>query len=289
MIEVYLFLAVFPVQILTMSVLYPVRVTRLVRATLANISAERVAELYSGVDVGHAHARFLARYRTANTVVTVLGLLLLGWFIRYMQQPDWDAGAVGAMLTGYFLLQNFPIILLAWFTTSFNKVHRRSSPGGKRKAILQRRGLFDFVSPLTVVLGVLSLLLFAAFNFYIAQDPFPGYAGPFVNIGIVTLMYVLLGAVVYWLLYGRKVDPLQTHVDRMRMISGVANCYAWMCVLLPLLLSLSFARKLLDLPTWGPLAGSLSFLILALLLLSGFIARPRQPETDGLGSSPVHQ
>jgi hypothetical protein len=75
----------------------------------------------------------------------------------------------------------------------------------------------------------------------------------------------------------------------MRMISGVANCYAWMGILVPFLLSLSFARKLLDLPTWGPLAGSSSFLILALLLLSGLIARPRQPETGGLGSSPAHQ
>jgi hypothetical protein len=289
MIEVYLFLAVFPLQILAMSVLYPVRVTRLVRATLANVSAERLAELYPEVDVGHAHERFLAQYRTGNTAVTVLGLALLGWFISYMQQPDWDAGAVGAMLTGYFLVQNSPIVLLAWFTTRFNKVHRRSSPTGKRKAILQRRGLFDFVSPLTVALAVLSLLLFAAFNFYIAQGPFPGYAGPFVNIGIVTLMYALGALAIYWLLYGRKIDPLQTHADRMRMISGVANCYVWMCVLLPLLLSLSFARKLLDLPTWGPLAGSLSFLILALLLLSGFIARPRPPEADGLGSSPVHQ
>ena len=289
MIEVYLFLAVFPVQILAMSVLYPIRVARLVRATLANVSAERVAELYPGVDVGHAHERFLARYRTANTVVTVLGLVLLGWFLSYMQQPDWDAGVVGAMLTGYFLLQNSPIVLLAWFTTRFNKVHRRSSPAGKRKAILQRRGLFDFISPLTVVLAFLSLLLFAAFNIYIAQDPFPGYAGPFVNIGVVMLMYVLGALTIYWLLYVRKIDPLQTHADRMRMISGVANCYAWMCILLPFLLSLSFARKLLDLPTWGPLAGSLSFLILALLLLSGFIARPRRPETDGLGSSPVHQ
>jgi hypothetical protein len=75
------------------------------------------------------------------------------------------------------------------------------------------------------------------------------------------------------------------------MISGVANCYAWMCILLPILLSLSFARKLLDLATWGPFAGSLSFLILALLLLGlrSFIAPPRQPEVDGLSSRPVHQ
>src|SRR5215831_1686275 len=109
MIEVYLFLAMFPVQILGMSVLYPVLFTRFIRTGLKNVPAERLAELYPGVDVGQAHERFLARYRAANTVVAVLGLLLVGWFIHYMQRPDWDAGAVGGILTVYFLLQNFPI------------------------------------------------------------------------------------------------------------------------------------------------------------------------------------
>jgi hypothetical protein len=289
MIEVYLFLAMFPVQILGMSVLYPIRLTRLIRTGLKNIPAERLAELYPGVDVGQAHERFLARYRAANTVVAVLGLLLLGWFISYMQRPNWDEGAVGGMVTAYCVLQIFPIILIAWFTTRFNKVHRRLLPEAKRKAILQRRGLFDFVSPFTAFLAILAYFQFVAFMFYVARHPFPGFAGPFVNIGIVTLLYVLGAFVMYWVLYGRKTDPLQTHADRMRMISFVVNCYAWMCILIPIFVSLSIARKLLDLETWGPFAGTVFFLILTLLNLriGRLTAPPRQPEADGLGSSPV--
>src|SRR5215471_11362490 len=110
MIEVYLFLAAFAAQILGMSVLFPVRVTRNIRKGLQNVPAERLAELYPGVEVGQAHERFLARYRAANTVVVVLGLLLLGWLISYMQRPDWDVGTVGGMVTKYFLLQYVPII-----------------------------------------------------------------------------------------------------------------------------------------------------------------------------------
>ena len=56
MIEVYLFLGMFPVQILGMSVLYPVLLTRRIRTGLKDIPAERLAELYPGVDVGQAHA-----------------------------------------------------------------------------------------------------------------------------------------------------------------------------------------------------------------------------------------
>ena len=287
MIEVYLFLAMFAVQILGMSVLYPVLFARFIRTGLKNISAERLRELYPGIDVGQAHERFLARYRAANTVVVAVGLLLLGWFISYMQRPSWDAGAVGGILTPYFLLQCSPIILIAWFTTRFNKVHRRLLPEAKRKAILQRRGLFDFVSPFTVFLVILAYFQFVAFMFYVARHPFPGFGGPFANIGILSLAYILLGAAVMYLLYGRKIDPLQKHADRMRMISGVATYYAWILILTSISLSLNIAQKLVDLETWGPFAGTVFFLIVTLLNLRTMTPRPRQPEAHGLGSSPV--
>jgi hypothetical protein len=263
--------------------------SRLVQSGLKNTPAERISELYPGVDVVRAHERFLIRYRTANTVVAVFGLLLLGWLIGYMKRPDWDEGTVAGMITAYFLLQYLPIILIAWFTIRFNKLHRRSSPESKRKAVLERRGLFDFVSPLTVVLAVLSYSSFAAFMFYVARDPFPGFAGPLVNIGIVTLMYVLGGFIMYRVLYGRKTDPLQTHANRMHMISRIVTAYAWMCILIPIFLSLDMARKLLDLETWGPFGQSLSFLLIALLTFRSLSVPPQQPEVDGLGSCPVHR
>jgi hypothetical protein len=256
------------------------------RTALANIPAERLAEVYPGVDVGQAHERFLRRYRAANAVVIVLGLALLGWFIDYMQRPGWDDGRVGGMLTAYFLLQNLPIAMTAWFTTRFDKLHKRSPQDAKRKAVLQRRGLFDFVSPYMVVLGFLSYFLFVAFNFYVAQDPFPGYAGPFVNITIVTLVFVVGGFAMYWLLYGREADPLQTHADRMGMFRVIANTYAWMCILIPTFLTVHFARKLMDLESWNPFAGTVSFLIISLLSIRSVIGRPRQPESGGLRSNP---
>ena len=289
MIEVYLFLAMFPVQILGMSVLYPVGLTRLVRAGLRKIPVERLAELYPGVDVGQAHERFLARYRAANTVVVGVGLLLLGWFIVYMQRPNWDAGAVGGLLTAYFMLQMFPIMLIAWFTVRFNKVHRHLLPEAKRRAILQRRGLFDFISPFTVLLVILAYFQFVAFIFYVARHPFPGFGGPFLNIGILSLAYVLLGGFVMYFVHGRKIDPLQTHADRMGMIRGVANYYAWMLILTSISLSLNIARKLVDLERWGPFAAIVFFLIITLFTLRTvrLPAPPGQPEADGLGPSPV--
>jgi hypothetical protein len=72
------------------------------------------------------------------------------------------------------------------------------------------------------------------------------------------------------------------------MIGGVANYYAWILILTSILLSLQASRKLLDLETWGPFALTVFFLIITLLNLRNMTAPPRQPEADGLGSSPVH-
>lgn len=177
--------------------------------------------------------------------------------------------------------------MIAWFTHRFNKVHRRLLREPKRKAVLQRRGLFDLISPSTVLLVVLTYLQYAAVIFYAARHPFPGFGGAFANIGGVSLMYILLGAVVVKLHYGKKKDPLQTNADRIRMIRGVANFYAWVCILMSVLLSFSIAQKLLKLETWGPFAGTVFFLIITLLLLRGFSTPPRQPEADGLGFNPV--
>ena len=66
----------------------------------------------------------------------------------------------------------------------------------KRTALLERRGLFDFVSPFIVFLAVLTYLLFAAFVIYIRQHPFPGFAG-LINLVGVTLLYAFIAFTVY--------------------------------------------------------------------------------------------
>ena len=145
MVEAYAFLAAFTLQILVMSVLLPAWFVRYLRAQVTSFP-ERVAQLYPGVDVLHAQARFLTQYRALTTGIAVLGLLLLGWLFSYMRRPEWDDGPVQVLVTVYFLVAlMLPLLFWAWVGIRFNKKHKRALPEGKRTAILQRRGLFDFV------------------------------------------------------------------------------------------------------------------------------------------------
>src|SRR5687767_8453936 len=104
MIEAYAFLAVFTLQILAISVLIPSWFIRYVRVQAARLSAERLALLYPGVDIGQAQERFLKQYRALTTGIAVLGLLLLGWLFSYMRRPDWDDGPVELLVCVYFIV-----------------------------------------------------------------------------------------------------------------------------------------------------------------------------------------
>lgn len=277
MIEAYAFLAAFAVQILMMSVLYPAWFIRYVRAQSTRLPAERLAQLYPGVDLGRAQERFVTQYRALTTCIAVLGLLLLGWLFSYMRRPDWDDGPVEILVAVYFFAALvLPLFLVAWVAVRFNREHKRPLPEAKRTATLQPRGLFDFISPFFVVLAVLSYLLFAAFVFYIGQHPFPGFAG-LINLVGVTLVYALNAFVVYKVLYGKKGNPFETHEGRLRAIGLTVKSCVYSCIVIVVYLSLNFALGMLDLQRWEPFALSVFFVITALLASMGFIA-PRLRE-----------
>jgi hypothetical protein len=286
MIEAYAFLAAFTVQILVMSVLQPTWLSRYARTQAMSFPAERFARLFPGVDLSLTLERYLTRYRALNTGIAVLGVLLLGWLFSYMRSPDWDDGPVEALVGAYFMMQALPLGLFALIGLKYSKVLKHSLLEGKRTAVLQRRGLFDFVSPFTVFLAVLSYFLFVAYVLYIEQDPFPGFHG-YITIGGITLIYALNAFCVYKQLYGRKFNPFEPHAGRVRTIGvGVKAC-VYSCIAIVAFLSLNFTLVLLDLQRWEPFAQSVFIVITVLLSFIAYIASPRPPEADELGSSQV--
>ena len=284
MIETYAFLAAFAVQMLVMSLLIPVWFIKYVRAESASIPAERLAQLFPGVDLKLAHGRFLTRYRALTAGIAVLGLLLLGWLFSYMRRPNWDEGTVDALVAVYFLAAYLlPLVLSAWVGVRFTKEHRRSLVQAKRTATLQRRGLFDFVSPFVVALAALGYVLFAAFVLYLRLHPFLGFAG-FINLGALTLVYALNAFVVYMTLHGKKRNPFGTHEGRLHMIGLTVKSSVYSCIVIVVYLSLNFSLRLLDMKRWEPFALSVFFIICALVASMGFAAPLRRPEVNELRS-----
>src|SRR6187399_1520087 len=214
MIETYGFLAVFTAQVLAMSVLYPARFSRYVREQANSLPAERLAQLFPGVDLKLSTERFLTRYRAVNMGIAVLGLLLLVGLFNYMRRLDWKNESVIALSAAYFMMQMLPLMFVTWIGFRLNKKHKRSLLEGKRKATLQRRGLFDFISPFVVFLAVSSYFLVVAFVMFFQRKPFPGFG----LIGVLTLTYASQIFIVYRTLYGKKANPFETHAGHLHNI-----------------------------------------------------------------------
>jgi hypothetical protein len=278
MIEAYAFLAAFTVQMLVVSVLHPAWLTRYARA-----KAE--AQL-PGWD-RKSRERFLTLYRAVNAGIAVLGLvLLLGWLFSHMRSPDWDVRPVSLLLRGYAAVQVLPLVLVsligAWVK---RKALTRAPPEVKRTANLQRRGLFDFVSPLTVFLAVVGYFLFVAFVIYIQQHPFPGFSG-YRLLRTVTLVYALNAFLAYWLLYRRKRWPLETSAYRMRAVGLQVKIVVYASIAFIVFISLNVTLMLLDLERWTPFAMSV-YLVIIMLICSMLFALRREAEADRLGPSPA--
>ena len=276
MIESYAFLAMFTVQILVMSVLLPLWVIRYARAKATQFPAERFAQMYPGVDQGKTLERHVSRFRLLNLGIALLGLWPLVWFAGYTARPDWDDGPVEALVAAYFMVQMIPFLFIAFIGVKYGNL-LRSLLASKRSAVLVRRGLFDFVSPIAVFLALLFYILLVAYVLYIAQNPFPGFAGPYINIGMFTLGLAVMAFVIYMLLYGRNVNPHETHADRMYGIGvGVRAC-VYISIASPVGTATNFTLVLLDLQRWEPFAQSTYLVFITFLCFMAFAAPPRRP------------
>jgi len=285
MIEVYAFLAMFTVQILAFSVLIPARLIKYSRAKDAEIPDAVYAKLYPGIDRQMAGKRFWSRFRAAHIVIAVLGLGLLVWMLSNMQLLGQTKAVMFPVF--YFLLQVLPMFFLAFIGIRNITVLRTSLQERKRTAILKRRRLFDFVSPLRLILEVLVYLLFVAFMLYlmyVAKNPIQKDIG-YQMLAAITLGFALTQGWLFWRVYGRKV-PLESDADRMHSTGVQAKGSVYGTVLSVMLVCLVITLPRLGLQTWLPFTLSTFFVILSLQFFRALTVENRQ-SADGLGARPA--
>jgi hypothetical protein len=276
-IEVYGFLAAFAVQVLALSVLFPARLSRYIRAQSTSLPAQRLAKLYPGVDLELARERFLTRFRVVNGGIAVLGLLLLGWLFTYMRGPDWNERTAILLPAAYCMLQYLPLVFVSWLGFKLGREHRQSLLEGKRKATLQRRGLFDFISPFMVFVVFASYFLFVGVVMYVQWEPWRAIA----LIVVLTLTYLLQSLVVYLKLYGKRGNPLETDAARLHAIGLTVRTSAYGLILVVAFFAFVFAVDVLHLKRWVPLAQTICLLISTRFCLMSLSAPPRQPDANG--------
>jgi hypothetical protein len=283
MIEAYAFLAAFAAQILAASVLYPARLIKYVRGWARNFGSERFAQQYPGVDYDRWVERFVTGYRGANIFIGLLGLSLLGWFFTLIEHAEWpDEVASKAVI--FFFLQMSPLALIALYAiVRYHKILLQRSPETKRTAVLQRRGLFDFVSAPVVFLAVLSYFLFVGYSIWLDLYVYDNARLPKAIVSV-TLVYALNGFVIYKYLYGRK-NPFVTHEGRVHSIAVTVKGGVYGSIAVTWFMSIFGALGQPGFQDWRPFALIAFFVATILILLTNVTAPPRPPEVEQLGES----
>jgi hypothetical protein len=289
MIEAYAFLVAFAAQILAASVLYPAGLIKFVRGWSRDYGSERFARLYPGVDYNRWVERFVIGYLVANIAIVILGLSLLGWFYALIQQPGWTEKVSGKAAL-YFFVQVSPAALTALYAiVRYHKILRQPSTETRRTAILQRRGLFDFVSPSVVYFAVLSYFLFVGYVIWLdlyVHDNATLSTHCYRAIISVTLVYALNAFVIYKYLYGRK-NPLVTHEGRVHTIGVTVKGGIYSSLATAWFISIFGTLGQPGLREWRPFALIVFFVVTMLLVLMSVTAPPHKPEADGVGPSPA--
>ncbi len=136
--------------------------------------------------------------------------------------------------------------------------------GTTRRAELQSRRLFDFVSPVLVGVATFVYVAFCGLIVYVRQFDFPWFGG-YLNIVIITAANLFFAGIIIWKLRGKKTDPHQAYEDRLSQIGLVVNQLVMVSIAATAFAAITITLASLDLRYLQPPIGCLYFQILAVI------------------------
>ena len=256
-----LFYAVFLSQTLLISFYFPRKMLKRISYVFATYPPSQYPRLYPEPIAYYEKAQ--RNYRNLNVAVLLVGLSLLAVFLGGSRSGEWD---MSNFVFPYFIIQFFPVMLLEIRSFKYYRLMRKTDSRTTRKAELQPRRLFDFISPTMIGLAVLVYFAFIALILYIRQFDFPWFGG-YWNIVGVTAGNIFFAAIVAWNMYGKKRDPYQAYEDRKRQIELVVQQMVFMSIAATTFMALEVILASLDLRDLQPTVMSLYFQLIAVVCL----------------------
>ncbi len=257
-----IFYLIFAGQILIISVLIARWTKNRVVQLLADYPPAEYPKLYP-VSVSKIQT-VLHTFGWLNLLMVLIGssILVASAATDATELLHWDTQAV---LVIYFFLQYVPFLFLGTSNLKYHQLMRSHNPSSERQAQLSRRSVRDF-APTWLLAGALgSFVMYVLTVLYIQQNPFPGFVG-YWNILFVLLLNVFFAVMIQHQIKGKKLDPHQSHQDRMNqtalvvklLLLGLVACHVFMIT--NLFLSLFDQRHISD------LVQSLYFSLIALMM-----------------------
>lgn len=249
-------------QIFIISILIPVWVKKRISNRLESHPPDEYPKLYP---ISNQSIQFtLKTFKLLNWGVVLFGLFILAATIISGSDEllNWDTQS---MLTMYFMIQMMPFINLGFSGFKYQQMMRQVSQPSLRTALLQPRGIPDFVPKLFLIATLLTLLFYIGTVIYVQENPFPGFVG-YWNIVFVILTNAFYYFMIHRIIGGKKNDPHQSHEDRMIHTRLIVKLLALAAIMSNLFLTINLFLSVLELRHIGDIVQSLYFQFIALMM-----------------------
>jgi hypothetical protein len=226
-----LFILVFISQIILLSWYYPKKISDRINSVIEKYPPSKYPKLYLKPKSYYLKKMELFRNLVTFALITCFSIVMISWTMGNSFNEE-------MLIFICFMFQSIPILILgagsAIHFKEMKKIHKTSS----RKANLQPRKFFDFVSPL---LASIAVILFAAFIFiYLIINDFD-FTKTEVLITVIGLTLMKVGFItsLLWKVNGSKSNPLASEADRIKEIQVVAKITTYTSVGISIFLLIS--------------------------------------------------
>ena len=231
-----IFYAIFISQIFLISYHYPKKTYDRNMYVLRNFPASSYPKLYQHsryADPSDAIHKTIRRYLFTNITIALFGMGVLLAMAASGYAPSSIKENEHIMLVMvFFMVQAVPHLLLELSTHKWLKNMRNADKSSTRKADLSPRKLFDFISPIYVVIAILAFISWIVYYLYNKGFSTPWDWQSYVTISGMTGMNFVFIGLGYRYLRGKKSDPHQAYKDQRQYIKTMMRVFVFASVLM---------------------------------------------------------
>jgi len=226
MLENILFYIVFTSQIFLLSYYYPKNIIRRIADILEKYPRVDYPKLYpKSVEETEKGQRI---FNVLSKIILIIGLIILAIIVSWNYSYEGRMSEIIPVI--YFMVQIIPFILLEISGFSYLRMMRKADSSTTRNAELAPRKLTNFISPVYIGIAVLMSLLCIAYFYSLYEFQFSFNNDTFIILLSLIMSNGLFIGIIYWNLYGKKLDPHQTAQYRMRQIGVTVKSLVFMSI-----------------------------------------------------------
>jgi hypothetical protein len=263
-------------QVWLLSYFYPKQVVKRINFVLNNCPENDYPKLYP-VPSERIKAIKLV-YQALNYLLIIIGAGLILYFTYMVPDYTKHINILDDLPLLFGIVQFMPLFILELLGYKHLKLMRQQNMQTSRKAELQPRLLFNFISPFHLILAVLTYISFIIYELFLCNFVLNFDAA--IKIGTVSLTNIMFIAIGMANLYGKKRDPYQSNNERNKQTKFVLQSLLFISIFMTIYLMIHSWVNLYELNYLEVLINSIYFQVIALFSIGALLGRNKIEEMN---------